>query len=233
MSVRANAWKSLAAVGLLLAGCTTAPAAPGSSASASGTPTPPMISVTVPTMQLTPATLTPSPTEASPATPTLGSVVSPPASPQLPPSAAPRVPSLVSAPPGSTVTLDLATAFHADGWVVGDHVPAATLTHTSAAAATINCNQAPVEVEYRLMPTRGTIRVTVAQDVLSSSSGNTVDFQIVADGTAVAEANVVFKQKAELTAPLTDVVVVKITAQSKGTCRTSSTALILSATIQG
>ena len=102
-----------------------------------------------------------------------------------------------------------------------------------ALAATVNCDADGMEMEYRFTPTYGSLRVSVAQDVLSDSSDNKVEFTIYADGKVVAQKAITFKQTAELTASLAGVTVVKLVASTKGTCRTSSTALVTKAVVRG
>lgn len=219
---------------LLVAGCASpAPSAPAPAAS-TGAPTTaaaaspsgsagPSSGASPSTSATTDAPASPSITLGAPAPSPSGSAAA----------GTPQGPSLVVVPPGGTAELGLANAFHSDGWRDGYYQPAAASTKQAALAASVNCGQAGVELEYRFAPTSGTLAVSVAQDVLSDSSDNTVGFTILTDGRSVAEKAISFKQTAELTAPLDRVTVVKIVAATKGACRTSSTALITSATVRG
>lgn len=224
MSLPATARLTLAASALALAvaGCTAAPV-PSTSSPATTEPVAAPSSATAPT---------PTPSTVAGPSITLGAPAPSPSGADLPGTGT-RTPALVTALPGSTVTLDLTNAFHADGWAAGLYQPAGTTTQVPALATTANCGQPGTELEYRFAQTGGNIKVTVAQDLRSDSSDNTVLFQLVADGRAVAEKPVTFKQSAELTAPLNGVTVVKIVAAPQGACRSSSTALVTRAVVQG
>ncbi len=224
----------------LLAGCTVAPS--GSTASSPAVTSPAAsASGTVSATPTVSATASASASASASVSPTVGTTLSAaPTASGVPGSSTggamptgPATPSLISAQPGGTVALGTANAFHADGWTLGDYQPAAAPARTQALAATINCNAPGQELEYRFAPTNATLKVSVAQDVLSVSSDNTIDFQIVADGKSVAEKALTFKQTADLSAPLTGVTVVKIVAKSTGACTTSSTALVTKAVVSG
>ena len=96
----------------------------------------------------------------------------------------------------------------------------------------IVCGETGSGLEFRLLPTSGTVRISAAQDLMSDSSDNPLTVQLLADGKVVGEQAITFKQTAELSAPLTGVTVLKIVATSKTPCRTSSVALITRALIQ-
>ncbi|HNV13147.1 MAG TPA: hypothetical protein PKL63_00670 [Dermatophilaceae bacterium] len=226
---------TLGAAALVLAGCTVAPSTPTTTATT--TSDTPSATVTTPTPTAPLLTVTPSPTASG--LPTLGTVVTPGAPTTtastdagVAPGTA-TTPSLISAGPGTLVVLGLGNAFHADGWASGSYQPAGATARSLALAATVNCAVAGPEIEYRVLPTNSSIKVTVAQELMSDSSDNTVTFSLVTDGKVVNEKPVTFKQTAELVAPLTGVTVVKITAVAKAPCKTSSTALITRAIIQG
>ena len=236
MSPRPHTLRATLAVGaatLVLAGCTVAPSAPTPSTTADA-----RSSATAPLA--TPTSETPSSTPTPTASvPTLGSVVTPTVYPTqaskdagIAPGTA-TTPSLISAGPGMIVALGLGNSFHADGWSSGPFQPAGATTKSLALAATVNCAVTGPELEYRVLPTNSTIKVTVAQELMSDSSDNTITFQLVIDGKVVNEKPITFKQTSELSAPLTGVTVVKITATAKAPCKTSSTALITRAIIQG
>ncbi len=209
-----------AALALAATGCTAAPAP---------TPSPSVAATPSATASAAPSTAAPSPS-AGPSV-TLGAPAPSPTETAAPGGV--PTPPLVTALPGSTVTLDLTNAFHSNGWVAGLHQPAGAPSKIPALATTANCGQPGTEIEYRFAPAGGNIKVTVAQDLLSDSSDNTVLFQLIADGRAVAEKPLTFKQTAELTAPLNGVTVVKIAAVTQGACRSSSTALVTRAVVQG
>lgn len=212
------------AVALALAGCTAAPV-PTSAPPATALPS----EAAGPTQSGT-ATPTPTPTPGGPIT--LGAPApSPTGTLTQPPGV--QTPSVLTVLPGTTVNLDLTNAFRSDGWVAGLYQPAGAASKIPALAATVNCGQPGPELEYRFTQTAGTLRVGVAQDLLSVSSDNTVLVQLVADGRVVNEKPVTFKQAAELTAPLNGVTVVKVVATPQGTCRSSSAALITGAVVQG
>lgn len=163
---------------------------------------------------------------------TLGAPAPSPA-PGIQTSSGPRNPALVAVQPGTTVPLDLGSAFHADNWQAGQYQPAAAPARVPAYAVTVACEQPPAVLEYRLAPGSGVIKFSVAQDLLSDSSDNTLAVQLVADGRVVTEKTLTFKQTAELSAPTAGVTVVKLTAATRGTCRTSSVALVTQAVLQG
>ena len=211
-----------AALALAVAGCTAAPAP---------TPTPTETPAASQSATVTAAPSTPAASPSAGSSITLGAPAPSPTATAAPGGV--QSPSLVTALPGSTVSLDLTNAFHADGWVAGLYQPAGVPSKVPALATTANCGQPGTEIEYRFAPTGGNIKVTVAQDLLSDSSDNTVLFQLVADGRAVTEKPGTFTQTAELTAPLNGVTVVKIVAVTQGTCRSSSTALVTRAVVQG
>jgi hypothetical protein len=222
---------------ILVAGCTVAPSASSAPTTADTGPSTTATTATLATPTFEIPSSTPTPTASG--LPTLGSVVTPSAYPTqtsmnagVAPGTA-TTPSLISAGPGMLVTLGLGNAFHADGWASGQFQPAGATTAALALAATVNCAVAGPELEYRVLPTNSTIKITVAQELLSDSSDNTVTFQLVTDGKVVNEKPITFKQTAELAAPLTGVTVVKVTATAKAPCKTSSTALITRAIIQG
>lgn len=242
MSVRPESLRLPAAVGavaLLLAGCTVAP----SGGPASKAPTTAAVPLETPSASPTPTMTTASASASASVTPTLGTTLSPaPTASGGAPSgvdtagaipSAGQSPSLINAPVGSTVTLGLGNAFRSDGWAQGNFQPAGAASASPMLGATVNCNTTGPELEYRFAATRGTLKISVAQDVMSVSSDNTVDFVLLADGKAVAEKPVTFKQAADLSAPLTGVTVVKVVAKTTGTCTTSSTALITKATVTG
>ena len=221
-----------AAAALLLAGCTVAPAA---------TPTTPLATTTgspsaeaTPTLALPTSTPTPTQPSAPLVSPTLGAVATPSATPTGPgvSTSAATTPSLIVVNPGTTVVLGVDNAFHHDGWVAGSYQPAGAASKVPALASTVNCGETGSGLEFRLLPTSGTVRISAAQDLMSDSSDNPLTVQLLADGKVVGEQAITFKQTAELSAPLTGVTVLKIVATSKTPCRTSSVALITRALIQ-
>lgn len=210
---------------LLASGCSAA--IPGS------TPVAVVSAATTAAVEPTPTateTSTPAlPSSAAPS-PTLGTVVTPTPTGT---SSTPLVPGIISANAGSLIRLSTDNAFHANGWTLGTYLPAASTVPVEALAATVNCDADGQEMEYRFSPTYGTLRVAVAQDILSDSSDNTVNFQLVADGKVVAEKAIKFKQSGDLSMSLSGVTVVKLVASTKGACKTSSVALLTNATVQG
>lgn len=217
-----------AAAALALAGCTVAPT------------TPPTIPVSSPTTEsptptpTTPTLTTTTPTASAIVSPTLGQVITPSASPTGPgvSTSGATTPSLIAVNPGTTVVLGLDNAFHHDGWVAGSYQPAAAASKVPALASTVNCGETGPALEFRLLPTSGTVRITAAQDLMSDSSDNTLTVQLIADGKVVGEKPLAFKETAEMTAPLSGVTVLKIVSTAKTPCRTSSVALITRALIQ-
>ncbi len=223
------------AVAAVLSGCTIG------SPSRSATPLP---SEPVPTDTLAPepteaptdsaspdpsATLSDSASPDPSATPT--DSAGPDATPQ--PSGAPGTPGLISVDAGQQTQLTMANAFRSDGWTEGSYQTPGATAPVQALGAVVNCNQGTAELEYRFSTSRGQAKVTVAQDALSDSSDNTLEFLLVADGKQVASKTVTFKQTAELAASVNGVTALKVVARTKGACTNSSTALITKAFIQG
>ncbi len=59
------------------------------------------------------------------------------------------------------------------------------------------------KLEFRFAPQSGSITFNVAQAITSSSSTETLQLKLLADGTTVNSLNIAFIQSAKLTIPLT------------------------------
>lgn len=222
------------AAAALLAGCTVVPG---------GTPSPTVplesASPSAPVPTFTPSgDVSPSPgdDEATPSWTGSSPVASPTenetsgGSPSAEPSASPG---LTTVQPGDQVRLTAQTAFRSDGWTDSTAQPAGAAAPVPVLTAVISCLGGPPELEYRFPPSRGTVRLVVAQDILSRSSDNTLEFLLVADGKQVATKAITFKQQAELGAPLTGVTSLKVVVRPKGACKDNATALITEASAKG
>lgn len=224
------------AIASTLAACTGTPTLPMTPASS--TTTVAASTTTSASGASEPATASASATPSEP--PTLGATLGPaPTSTSVPAaSAAPMptgapTPNLLTTTPGATLTLGTANAFHADGWTATQAQPAGAPGALPAMSAVVNCDSTGAVVEYRFSNATGSIDVEAAQDIMSTSASNTVSVSLLADGKAVAEQKIGFKQKASLRAPLAGVTVLQIVAKPTGACTASSTALITKAVVVG
>ncbi|WP_052462141.1 hypothetical protein [Nigerium massiliense] len=152
--------------------------------------------------------------------------------PSASPSAGAQGPTLLEVTPGQQTPLTVANAFRTDGWAE-DQFQAPGGQPATAMGAFITCGQPAPELEYRLANGRGTVRMSVAQDIMSDSADNTIEFVLLADGKQVANRPVTFKQKADLTASLNGVTVLKVQARPRGKCTDATTAIITKAFVQG
>lgn len=207
-----------AVLALAASGCTP----PGTAQSSAPVPEP-----TVGTSSVEPtASASPSPGGTASATP--GGSSAPEPSPTPEPTDRNSSPGPVLVSPGTVEQLHLVDAFANDGFVEGVYQPVGRPSAARAMAAQLDKSTATLE--FRFSQTSGRITVEAAQDILSSSSNQTVDVALLADGRRVAAKSIRFKESTTLSANLGGVAALQVQATAKGG---ATTVLVTKIVVQG
>lgn len=111
----------------------------------------------------------------------------------------------------------LADAFEDTGWTEGSHQLAGKQGSQQAIASRLYCHE-PKLLEYRFAQTHGTFNVAVAQDMLSPTSEDVLEFSLTADGRQVVTKTIAFKQTQKLSTSLEGIAVIKVGVKINGSC---------------
>lgn len=189
-----------------------------------------------PAQEETPSVAAPTPTDA---------VSTSPAAPPTEPTSEPTTPTGSDSEPDESSSpivtptsvsgeqrLTLSDAFDAGRWREADFTRAGQATPQPAIQATISCySSSPETIEMRFAQPTGRLDVDVAQAMDAPSSGESIEFALTTDGRQADSKTIPFQGVATLSAPLSGVTVVHITAQnaaraSGASCSDDTSALI-------